>query len=58
MPDLPILFDTEEETLARGTEFRQYVENIVQGSRAPQTHPSTPVPRQLEKITIRQVCHA
>ena len=58
MPNLPILFDTEEEALARGSEFRQYVENIVRGSRAPRTHPSTPVPRQLEKITIRQVCHA
>ena len=29
IPDLPILFDMKGEALATGTEFRQYVENIV-----------------------------
>ena len=33
MPDLPTLFDSEEDALAMGVEFREHVENVVQGNR-------------------------
>ena len=29
MPNLPTLFDSEEDALAMGTEFREHVENVV-----------------------------
>ena len=32
MPDLPILFDSEEDALAMGAEFREHVENVVRGN--------------------------
>ena len=32
MPDLPTLFDSEEDTLAMGAEFREHVENVVRGN--------------------------
>ena len=33
MPDLPTLFDSEEDALAMGAEFREHVENVVRGNR-------------------------
>ena len=33
MPDLTTLFDSEEDALAMGAEFREHVENIVRGNR-------------------------
>ena len=55
-PDLPHLYDTEEDELAKGAEFRELVENVVRGRKAPRTHPSTltlavtaaHIPRQLQ----------
>ena len=55
-PNLPNLYDTEEDALAKGAEFRELVENVVQGRRALITHPSNiplavtaaHIPRQLQ----------
>ena len=33
MPDIPTLFDSEEDALAMGAEFREHVENVVQVNR-------------------------
>ena len=37
MPDLPTLFDSEEDALAMGVEFREHVENVVRGNRPRRT---------------------
>ena len=55
-PNLPNLYDTEEDALAKGAEFRELVENVVRGRRSLRTHPSTlplaataaHIPRQLQ----------
>ena len=37
MPYLPTFFDSEEDTLAIGAEFREHVENVVLGNRPRRT---------------------
>ena len=37
MPDLPTLFDSEEDALAMGAEFRDHVENVVRGNQPRRT---------------------
>ena len=45
IPNLPSIYDTEEDAVANGTEFRELVENVVRGNRPRRTHTSTlPVP--------------
>ena len=49
MPDLPTLFDSEEDTLAMGAEFREHVENVVRGNQPRRTMAvSAPQPPQFE----------
>ena len=55
-PNLPNLYDTEEDALAKDAEFRELVENIVLGRRALRAHLLTLplvatadyIPRQLQ----------
>ena len=55
-PNLPNLYDMEEDVLAKGTEFCELVENVVRCRRALRTHPSNlplvvtaaDIPRQLQ----------
>ena len=51
IPGIPRMFDTEEDALAMGAEFRRLVENIVRGDRPLRTHASgpRPVPPQFER---------
>ena len=50
MPDLPTLFDSEEDALAMGAEFREHVENVVRGNRPRRTMAvSATQPSQFEK---------
>ena len=49
MPDLPTLFDSEEDALAMGAEFREHVENVVRGNRPSRTMSvSAPQPPKFE----------
>ena len=49
MPDLPTLFDSEEDALAMGAEFREHVENVVRGNRPRRTMAvSAPQPPHFE----------
>ena len=55
-PNLPNLYDTEEDALAKGAEFHELVENVVRGMRPLRMHPSNiplavtaaHIPRQLQ----------
>ena len=49
MPNLPTLFDSEEDSLAMGAEFREHVENVVRVNRPRRTMTvSAPQPPQFE----------
>ena len=49
MPDLPTLFDSEEDALAMGAEFREHIENVVRGNRPCRTMAvSAPQPPQFK----------
>ena len=49
MPNLPTLFDSEEDALAMGAEFCEHVENVVRGNRPRRTMAvSAPQPPQIE----------
>ena len=62
MSNLPTMFDSEEDALAVGKDFRDHVENMIRGDRKRRTHAWAPplsvtVPRQLQmrKRAIRIV---